>query len=138
MKISLVDLSFTNNEVLILFPFIFTSLKLYIHIYIYIQYSSYTQFNIYPIAMKSKLESWNSEPKQTKSQKKMHSKFPVKSHHRVSPPLLINPNHHHQFFCKIVCCAKNSSPQEDKFNFKLLGQSSGDNKWKFNDIDGSK
>ncbi|KAM7474630.1 hypothetical protein LguiB_021873 [Lonicera macranthoides] len=67
----------------------------------------------------------------------MHSKFPAKSHHRVSPQLLINPNHHHQFFCKIVCCAKNSSPQENKNKFKLLGQSLGDNKWKFNDVDGN-
>lgn len=65
----------------------------------------------------------------------MHSKILVKVNLRASPLYLI-PHHHHQVFCNIVCCAKNSSPG-NKFHFKLPGYSAGDNRWKFNDIDGN-
>uniref|UniRef100_A0A5B7AU14 DUF639 domain-containing protein n=1 Tax=Davidia involucrata TaxID=16924 RepID=A0A5B7AU14_DAVIN len=64
---------------------------------------------------------------------KMHSKFTV-SHFRPSPALPYSTIPYH--LCKIGCCAGNNSSSSDhKFRFKLLGQSLGDNRWKFSDMD---
>ncbi|KAA8545536.1 hypothetical protein F0562_020320 [Nyssa sinensis] len=61
----------------------------------------------------------------------MSSKFPV-THFRSSPalPYSIIPYH----FCKVGCCAGNYS-SDHKFRFKLVGQSPGDDRSKFNDKD---
>lgn len=80
----------------------------------------------------------------------MLSKFPVEtSHVRPCPKFSAIPYHKQKHFFKIVCCEKNasssdssnssssSSPPDNKFGFKLVGQSLGDRNWKFNDIDAS-
>lgn len=72
---------------------------------------------------------------------KMHSRFSVKSQLTLCSPLpLARVHHHHQAFFTITCCGKSSSSSsssDPKFRFKLLGQSLGDSKWKFNGIDTS-
>lgn len=83
----------------------------------------------------------------------MLSKFPVPletSHRRRAPQFSATSHHKPKQFCRIVCCEKNgssdspnssasssssSSTPDDKFGFKLVGQSLGDKNWKFNDID---
>ncbi|KAL0387196.1 UNVERIFIED_CONTAM: hypothetical protein Sradi_2601400 [Sesamum radiatum] len=77
----------------------------------------------------------------------MLSKFPAKtSNIRACPKYSAIPCHKQKFYFKIVSCEKNassnspnssssSSPADNKFGFKLVGQTLGDKNWKFNDID---
>lgn len=81
----------------------------------------------------------------------MLSKFPLEtSHRRRAPQFPATAHHKPNQFCRIVCCEKNgssdspkssasssssSSTPDDKFGFKLVGQSLRDKNWKFNDID---
>ncbi|KAG8364083.1 hypothetical protein BUALT_Bualt19G0089400 [Buddleja alternifolia] len=69
----------------------------------------------------------------------MISKFPVKtSDIRPSPKFSALAYNQQKFLFKTVCCEKNASSSnssDNKFDFKLVGQSLAEKKWKFNDID---
>ncbi|XP_057803468.1 uncharacterized protein LOC131018773 isoform X2 [Salvia miltiorrhiza] len=77
----------------------------------------------------------------------MLSRFPVETPHiRPTPKSSATFHHKQNLFFKIACCVKNgssdspnssppSSTPDNKFGFKLVGQSLGDINRKFNDID---
>ncbi|CAK9151183.1 unnamed protein product [Ilex paraguariensis] len=72
----------------------------------------------------------------------MHSKFPLKAHLRAPPHFSRIHYQPHQVLFKVVCCDRNSSSSspspsssDKKSWLKLVGQSLGDSRWKFDDID---